>query len=580
MSHSDRPIEHFLAVVRQRLNRHRLWNTLIWAMVAAAGTLVVLGLWYTLRGYAVPPGAILSTLALATAGAAIAFAFRLLNTEAAARSADRLFRLHDSITSYLHFSQRGNRDGYYALQAEQTEKRVAPLDPQEIKYQAPQRGLVLAACLLAIAVPLGLRGPSAEVVREQELEKQTLEATTVINEQLEKQVEELEKEAAKDDEKELLDPNKLRQWVKELEETGDHKEALRQYTQLERKLNEARLAVQNKRDEQLLERAARELENSRETQPLAKDLEQKNYDKAAEQMEKMQPKGDKSLEKQRQDLARLKAAAQHMAAAARASKAAASSAAKSEAKANSSQSKSSEANGKPSGNKSGGSGGAGSDGGGSEMAEAMEQLSQAVSDLDKVLSEAQHQEKQQGKCDAEKKGECQACQKCVGECLSKLNNQMKKLAMCQRTGKKLSSLCQSCSQCQGNLASLCQISKPGGKKAGWGSSDERRSETDELVDNGQNTQLQGIKGQGPSVTSVEAAEEGSGVSTRKSSTKQRNFQRQYESFVSREDIPEQVKDGVKHYFEVIHNVTPAVSSESSSPGSSSEETSTNGTNGS
>jgi hypothetical protein len=93
----------------------------------------------------------------------------------------------------------------------------------------------------------------------------------------------------------------------------------------------------------------------------------------------------------------------------------------------------------------------------------------------------------------------------------------------------------------------------------------RRDERDDLVDNGQTTQLKGTKGQGPSLTTVETAEDGSGVSTRRAVDRQRTFQRQFESFVAREDIPDEVKDGVKQYFQVIHQTTPELTRQETRP---------------
>jgi hypothetical protein len=558
MSQSEGPVEGFVDRVRARLNRHRLWTTAIWTVVAAAAVLVAIGLWYTLRGYAVPGAAIIATAALAAIGGLLAWRLRLFSRDGAALTSDRHYKLHDAIGSYLHFARAGRNDGFYALQAEQTRTRVEPLDPQEIKYQPPRRGMALAACLVAFAVPLSLRGPSDEVLREQQIQAQTAEATALINEQLAKSVDELREEAIDPNEKEMLDPDKLRQWVDELKQTTDQKEALRQYAELERKLNEARLAVQNKRDEQLLERAARELEQSRETQPLAEQLEQKNYDKAAEQLEKMSPQQKSTpLDKQRQELARLTAAAQHMDAAARASSANASQS-KSESK--SSKSKSG------AGSKSSGGSGSGSDGGG-EMSETMEDLAEAVADMDDALKDAERQEKEQGECDADTKKKCESCQQCVSSIVSKLKRQLKKLSMCKKCESKLSKLCKQCSQCQGMCNSMCQSPNAGGKKAGSGTNTARRSERDELVDNGQTTQLKGTKGTGPSLTTVESAEDGSGVSHRKASAQERKFQRQFEAFVSREDVPEQVKRGVKHYFEVIHEIQPEAKSEKRDGGS-------------
>ena len=70
----------------------------------------------------------------------LVYVFRQFTYERSARVADRLFHLHDTISSYLHFSRAGRNDGFYKLQAEQTRKRVEPLDPSQIKYEFPRRG--------------------------------------------------------------------------------------------------------------------------------------------------------------------------------------------------------------------------------------------------------------------------------------------------------------------------------------------------------------------------------------------------------------------------------------------------------
>ena len=85
-----------------------------------------------------------------------------------------------------------------------------------------------------------------------------------------------------------------------------------------------------------------------------------------------------------------------------------------------------------------------------------------------------------------------------------------------------------------------------------GISESTRSEQDALVDNGQHTRLKGQKGAGPSLVSVESADEGSGVSSIQHTAVQRSFERQVESFVEHEDVPDDVKRGVRTYFEQIH----------------------------
>jgi myosin heavy subunit len=394
----------------------------------------------------------------------------------------------------------------YALQAAQTDARVESLQPESIEYKPPRRGVTLAAGLLLVAVPLSLRGPSAERLSEQKLAEETAAATAVVNKELESLVEELRKEASDDEENSLLDPDKLRRWVDELKETADPKEALRQYATLERKLNEARLSLRNQRDQQLLERAAREMETSRETQALAEQLRQKDYDRSSKTLEKMGPSGgEQPLTRQRRDLARLKAAAQHMAAAARS--------ARSSASGSQTGSSGSEGSGQSGSGGSQSSGGGGSgEGGGSDMAKTMEDLDAAVEDFDDALKEAERQESQLGQCDAKQRSECESCQTDVDDQVKRLCKQLCKLGVCQRAEKRLCKLCKACSQCQSGLCnSSCSGLTPGGKQAGTGSNTARRDAREELADNGQTTQLKGQKGQGPSQTTVEAAEDGSGV---------------------------------------------------------------------
>jgi hypothetical protein len=112
------------------------------------------------------------------------------------------------------------------------------------------------------------------------------------------------------------------------------------------------------------------------------------------------------------------------------------------------------------------------------------------------------------------------------------------------------------SQCQGCLAGQCQspFAKKGGKKAGSGTDESRRTERDALVDNGQTTSLQGQKGAGPSQTQIEDADEGSGTSGARGVAKERVFKKQFESLVNREDVPQEVKSGVKNYFEAVHQM--------------------------
>ena len=67
-------------------------------------------------------------------------------------------------------------------------------------------------------------------------------------------------------------------------------------------------------------------------------------------------------------------------------------------------------------------------------------------------------------------------------------------------------------------------------------------------------QLQGQKGSGPSDTMVEDTDSGTGISSRRAKAVKRSFAQQVEQFVQRDDVPEEMKLGVREYFERIHEV--------------------------
>ncbi|MDC0935514.1 hypothetical protein OAS39_04445 [Pirellulales bacterium] len=554
----EKRVFDFVAGVARHLNRQRWWTSLTWSTAAGAGVLVVAGLWYVLRGYAIPLPLIAWCAAAIFLLAFVGWLFGRLRADRAARFADAHYGLKDAVSSSLHFAATGRRDGYYALQTKQTVEKIAPLDPTEIPYDTPRNGIMLAASLLAVAIPLSLQNPSDAVRQQQQLAEITENETAEINDELTALVEELRAETLDREEKKLIDPDKLRRWVDELETTEDQKEALRQYAKLERKLNEARLAVQRREEEQLLDRAAKELQKGDATKPLAKQLQQKKYKQAAEELAKMQPPRTASLEKWRRDLARLKAASQRMASAMRAAKSADKTAKGGAGEMSTgAEAAASRASASTSGNQASGAGAASQGGGGDELAQNIDELAASVEQLDEALKDAQRQASNLDECDAEGKGQCQACQQSVSEQLARLSKRLNKLAICRQCDKKLGKLCEKCSQCQGGLCQslgACQSPGAGGQPPGWGSNAARRDARDELVDNGQTTQLKGAKGAGPSLTTVEAAEDGSGVSTRRSVERTRQFRRQLESFVAREDIPEQLKEGVKRYFENIHQI--------------------------
>jgi hypothetical protein len=222
---------------------------------------------------------------------------------------------------------------------------------------------------------------------------------------------------------------------------------------------------------------------------------------------------------------------------------------------NSSQSQSNSNNSGQSGQQSQAEGQQGSESSSSSMDQQMAALDEAMQQYEKALSQKQSD------------SQCKGSQNNANKKLGQLCQSMCKSAGQRDLMKKLMSLSQCAGQCQGYLGNKeCQSlaectkpgnkpgNKPGGKKAGWGSVESRRDESELTQDNGNRDQLQGIKGQGPANTSIEAADSGTGTATRQVKATEREWKRQLESFIQREDVPTEVKEGVKEYFKGIQEV--------------------------
>ncbi|MEM1063122.1 MAG: hypothetical protein AAGJ97_12420, partial [Planctomycetota bacterium] len=219
---------------------------------------------------------------------------------------------------------------------------------------------------------------------------------------------------------------------------------------------------------------------------------------------------------------------------------------------------SSSASGGSQGSPSGAAGGAGG-GEGGDLGDALTEFDAATAALEEALRES---ERNPG--DKQCESNCEACRSRVSDSLDSLSAYLKRMALKRNLAKRLSSLCKACSQCQAGLCQgraqcqgqqLAQSPKAGGQKAGAGSVDSRREGTDPLAV-GPTEQLAGIKGDGPSMSTVESADSGSGVASRGGGERERSFRRGVESYVSREDVPADVRRGVKNYFELIHDIAP------------------------
>ncbi|MDA1005767.1 MAG: hypothetical protein O3A87_04700 [Verrucomicrobia bacterium] len=459
------------------------------------------------------------------AGAAITAVLRRADLDDSSRFADDFFDLKDSVTSARSFENADRHGGLYELQTQCTVKKIASLSPDAIRWQWPGRLLAAAGILVFASALTAFKSPSAGVLEQLEIEATTLARSEEVQEKLEEFVEELAK-SMDEDERALVNPDKLKKWIEQLEQTKDRKEAMRQLAELERKIRKEAAMESQKRDEQLLAQAARELEKAEETKELGKKLKQQKFREAAKDLKKLAPEKRKTLSQEKKELARLKAAAQRMAAAAKAAR----------PKKKKFQLKKKF---KP-----------------SDLDQIVTDLDKGVRDYAKSLDDAELAEGQLGEIDPEKMRDAELYRLGVGDKLNKLGKKLGQLDARKNSQKKLLALSKKIGQCQSYLGkSQCESPFAGGKKAGKGSVESRRDERDELVDNEQNTALKGIKGDGPSLSKIEEAEDGTGVSNRKAESRELKVQRQFESFVQREDVPEDLKEGVKQYFKTIQNIS-------------------------
>ena len=530
MSQPKSEVEQFIVSVGRRVDRHRLFDVVFWAMIGGGALMLTITLCYVLFGARVPwhwyPTVLIATVAIAWC---VDWCLRLTDEDAAAY-ADRFFGLKNSVRSWLGFSREQKQGGFYELQSAQTATLVQQVDINQIRYQTPWKLVVPGIALVAASALMGFKPESPIRIAARQQQADTLAMTEATNREIKELLDELEQAVDDENEKLLLEPDKLRQWVDELKETTDLHEAKRQYAKMEMKLNRAYDALEQRKDEQLLDEAAKELRKDFDSQELGKKLEHKKYKRAAEELEDLEP-GDKNdqkidpkkLSETRKELAKLKAATKRMAAAAR--------------------------------NTQGdGESGDGEDAEDSEdendLADLIEDLEEATEEYDESLEEIELRE---GTDDQDLEGDEDELDKYSEAMRSKLDDlgeHLKKMASRRKARSKLRKLSKRFSQAQSSNPSK----RRGGKKAGEGSEDSNRQQRDERVDNGQNTKLKGIKGKGPSLTQIQAADDGDGVSRIRAKATKREFKQQFESFVDREDIPDDLRTGVKNYFTNIHDI--------------------------
>lgn len=534
MSEKHRILQ-FIRAVQNRLNQGLIYRSLQWSAFSAALVLVTVGLGLIVCGHRIPGWLYAAVLTAAAALCATLWFTRRVGHDKACRFADRFFELRDGIISYIGFRSHGCQSGVYQLQADQVKQALQQTPPaQTIPLGLSRRVCIITALLVVTGLLMGFIDDSDRIKAQKQLQAETLSKTEQINEALKEELENVLQEIEKDP---LDDPEVSKQkqqiedLVKELQQTDDPKEALSQYAQLEKKLNKLLNSNRQRKDELLLERVGQELKQNPEGKKLGQKLTRKDYKAAAEELQKHKQAFNKNDKEALKKFAKLKTISQQMAATASAS-----------------QTKSS--TGKPKQNSSGNPGEnsaqACSSSNGSESSDqSSDGMSGQMSELDQAVRQCEKSGCKDG-------SQCNQKIDQLSQSLCKLGSkrdfQQKMKALSKKLGQCQSFMCNS--QC--NSLAQCLGAKPGGQKAGFGSVDSRTDTTTPEVDNGNYTSLQGLKNTGPSQVTTEESDSGSGASASTGVHRQVEYRQQAEAYIQRQDVPVEVKQGVKRYFENIH----------------------------
>lgn len=512
-------IEQFLKVVRGRLNR--ALGIRVFCAMLALGVLagLIAALVYRVQGYAVPWQGYVFPISGAVGLAFIVWLIRFRTLDHAARVADQHFNLKDSLISALHFGREKRTGEVYELQRESTKEKIADQNPGSVPFLLPKRTFlvtVVGAGLLSWMATLE-HSPAVQkrLAEEDALEQRTTEVAEKFEEFLE---EELLKDLT-DDEREVLNPDELKEWIKDLKGTRDHKDALRQFAKLEQKINKAMAGLESKQDEAVLKAAAAQLNQAElaDLRQLAKLLENKEFKLAEEQLKKLERKeGNMRTPENMKQFKKLREATKRMAAGAK-------------------RGKFSRNNGKRRA------------GDQKPMDQLLEELDGEAEDLGEALENMELEEGDLDELEEGMKGQ-----------MGKFGKRLKNLDAKKRMRGRLKGMRQALGKGQGFAMGESQMLGlgQGGLKPGVGSVKSRRKGREEYADNGNTTKLKGQKGSGPSERTVEEADSGTGVASKSGAARKRAFQKSFESFVHRDDVPEAMKIGVKEYFEKIHEYQP------------------------
>jgi hypothetical protein len=565
MTESAQDVDRLVAEVRTRLNLALGLDLLVKGLCAAGSLLMAVALAGLAAGWRIPPAGCAAVLALALAALFCRWWRSRRSLEDAAIHIDSQFGLKDSVRSYLGFSQAGQRGEIYDLQADQTRLALDGVSAQQIKTRWPIRGTLVCTALAVSLLWLTLRTSPPAMGRPAAAAESAPVDANQINRQIKAALEQIQEQIRADRIETKMPIEDIQKVAADLKTPASLKDALRQYSQIETRLDRLHSRIEQRREEQAYQKMGQALQRQGPAKALSEALVQRQYREAGQELARLKIDKAASAERKAEQVEQLKAVSQRMADEARQqttpSKAA--DLARRLDKAASDLGRSLGTSGKGSSNQASKGAARGQQGAGSQGSRSQASASQGTGAA------------AAGADDTASSGGDQA-EAGVNGCLDEMAGHLGDLDAQSKTRSAIQELCRSLSESQAKMCDKSGEGKgegegkgscsgdgsgnspggdgsgDGGLPPGTGSSSRVNTGKDGAVTTGQRSVLKGIQGQGPSVNTTEAATDGSGSRLGSTGMALQQYRHQAEAFVRREDVSEAVKSGVKAYFENIH----------------------------
>jgi len=479
----------------------------LWALVALGGVGSLVGLIFVARGHRVPLWLILFPVAMAVT---VAIGFYLRNRYSrhqAVCESDHFFELNEGLITADEHIRKNREEEIHRLQLEHTQRRIERHDPAALRLRFPRKLFGVALLLVVASVVLWMKDDSL-AVQNAKRERAAIRALSKeLEEELSNALEDLQKKLEKESAELVKDPA-LKKMIEEFPKDGDRKTVMRRLSEIDLHLAEMQASLDTRADEKYLKELAAELSKSRETAALGKALSRKKYKQASKELEKMKLSKKMSSAEQKR-LSKMASTIEKMDA---------------------------------------------------SMSSNKSASRRSAREMSKQIQKMSKQCKKSGKCSSQCRNAVNKSLSKSGQCMQTLSQRRKARSALSKLRRKLQQGQKKCSSCNKPGGQCCSGKKPGtGLKAGDGVNRSRRDPSEKSPNTGNPEHLTGILNEGDSEKEILNASSGTGSrSGGGSKNSAAGYKHQLEAFVEREDVPEEMKFGVKKYFDKIHRLDSGV----------------------